>query len=157
MFLLRNVGRKVFEYDRICVSLQTLQDMQEGSLEGSRACLPSYSQNMYSMYMLRPCGRSGLSSPPTSRDISMHPSAQSQMQPSQIISDQGSQTDNSGLSQIEKGARPRTAEERCSWLQGGNPYIGFESHDSEMECCKICRRAWPVDEFDNHVCHTQAE
>ena len=107
--------------------------------------------SMYSMHRLRPYERSEQSSPPASRDTSMHPPAQSQMPPSQSFSEQGSQSDKSGLSQIEKGARPRTAEERCSWLRGGNRYIGLESYDCKMECCKFCRRAWPVDGFDNPV------
>ena len=69
---------------------------------------------------------SGPSSAPISRDTSMHPSAQSQMPPSQLIPDQESQSDDSGLSHTDKGPRARTAEERCSWLPGGNPYKGIE-------------------------------
>ena len=69
---------------------------------------------------------SGPSSAPTSRDTSTYQSAQSHMPPSQSIPDQESQSDNSGLSQTDKGARARTAEERYSWLPGGNPSKGIE-------------------------------
>ena len=52
---------------------------------------------------------------------------------------------------MKKGAGPRMAGERCSWLQGGNPYTGFESNG-----CKVCSRVWPVDDFDTCVYSTLA-
>ena len=70
---------------------------------------------------------SGPSSAPTSQDTSTRLSAESQTPPSQPMPDQESQGDDSGPSQIGKGARARTGQERCSWLPEGNPYKGIEA------------------------------
>ena len=70
---------------------------------------------------------SGPSSAPTSQATSTRLSAESQMPPNQPMPDQESQGDDSGPSQIGKGAKARTGQERCSWLSEGNPYKGIEA------------------------------
>ena len=70
---------------------------------------------------------SGPSSTPASQDTSTHLSSQTQTPPSQQMPDQESQSDDSGSGQTGKGAPARTAQERCSWLPGANPYKGIEA------------------------------
>ena len=70
---------------------------------------------------------SGPSSAPASQDTSTHLSSQTQMPPSQQMPDQESQSDDSGSGQTGKRAQARTAQERCSWLPGANPYKGIEA------------------------------
>ena len=70
---------------------------------------------------------SGPSSSPASQGTSTRLSAESQMPPSLPMPDQESQSDDSGSGQAGKGAGARTAQERCSWLPGANPYKGIEA------------------------------
>ena len=70
---------------------------------------------------------SGPSSAPALQDTSTRLSGQSQTPPSQPMPYQESQSDDLGSGQTGKGARARTAQERCSWLPGANPYKGIEA------------------------------